>query len=200
MRSDYYAHLTTTPGLDEAERKAAFASYGRDLAAASEDARSPPQRALIEVDRGLISSDWTTMKARYEAALAPETCYQGVWLETAPLFGYAEELMVHAQRRIACDPLNFFNAYDAARAALWSGRPEKALELARTGIAQADDDVWLKSMEVLALLAARPRASRSPITARWRCCRSLSSPETRRQRKPSGRRPWTKRRPGSGCT
>jgi TolB-like protein len=26
MRSDYYAHLTTTPGLDEAERKAAFAS------------------------------------------------------------------------------------------------------------------------------------------------------------------------------
>jgi len=153
MRSDYYAHLATTPGIDETERQAAFASYGDDLAAASQDARSPAQRALIEVDRGLISDDWTTMKARFEAALAPESCHQGVWLETAPLFGYAEELLVHARRRMACDPLNFFHAYDAARAALWAGKPELSLELAQAGIAQAADDVWLKAMEVQAFLA-----------------------------------------------
>jgi len=153
MRSDYYAHLATTPGIDEAERTAAFVAYGRDLAAASEDARSPTQRALIEVDRGLISNDWTTLKARFEAALDPESCQQGVWLETAPLFGYADALLAQARRRMACDPLNFFHAYDAARAALWAGQPETALELARTGIAQAEDDVWLKAMEVQALLA-----------------------------------------------
>ncbi|MEJ2523523.1 MAG: hypothetical protein P8080_11730, partial [Gammaproteobacteria bacterium] len=78
MRSDYFAHLTTTPGISDTERSEAFAAYARDLEMASEHARSSDQRALIEVDRGLISDDWSTMRARFDAALAPESCYQGV--------------------------------------------------------------------------------------------------------------------------
>ncbi|MEJ2523183.1 MAG: hypothetical protein P8080_09950, partial [Gammaproteobacteria bacterium] len=45
-----------------------------------------------------------------------------------------------------------FHPFDAAKAALWADKPELALEIAREGIVQAEDDVWLQGMEVLALL------------------------------------------------
>lgn len=46
------------------------------------------------------------MPDRLRAAVVVPVCETGLWLEVAPLFGFAEEYSARMQRMIACDPLN----------------------------------------------------------------------------------------------
>jgi len=153
MRSDYYAHLMSLAEIDDAERRAAFVAYGDDLELASRHARNPAQRAVIEVDRGLTGGSWVGLPERFRAALGAPGCEAGVWLEVSPLFGFADEQFAHAQRMIACDPLNSFHYYDAARSALWAKRPGEALQWADRGLERNPDEANLQAIAVTALLA-----------------------------------------------
>jgi TolB-like protein len=170
MRSDYHAHRITLPELDAAEREVAFADYQRDLELASEHARTATQRALIEVDRELVAPRWTRVRARMAAALEVTTCETQMWLEVSPIFGFAEQQLARAERMVACDPLNVLNYYDAARAALWSGQAEKALQWVEAGLRRVSDDPTLMLTEVNVLIAQgrlEDARARIPALAGW---------------------------------
>jgi tetratricopeptide (TPR) repeat protein len=165
MRSDYHAHRATLYGLEDGDRRLAYAAYMSDLEAASANVSSPDERALIEVDRTLASDNWRTLPERFDAALASRSCAEGVWIELAPPFGMAEEYMAYTKAMIGCDPLNFYFYYSAGLSALWTGRRDEALELMHRGLDIAPDDPFLEAGLVLALLAqqrfdeARERAA-----------------------------------------
>ena len=153
MRSDYYAHLMSLAEIGGAERRAAFDAYRKDLELASRHARNPVQRALIEVDRGLVGASWASLPERFRTAVAAPGCETGVWVEVSPVFGFADKQYARAQRMIACDPLNIFKYYDATRSALWAKRPEEALRWAEAGLERNPDDANLQAIAVTALLA-----------------------------------------------
>jgi TolB-like protein len=153
LRSDYYAHRMTLQELDSAQREAAFVEYQRDLALASEHARTPAQRALIEVDRELVRPSWAAVRGRMEVALDTAGCAQQMWLEVSPVFGFADQQLARAEHIIDCDPLNALSYYDAARAALWAGRHDEALAFAEAGLQRVPDDPTLALTAVNILIA-----------------------------------------------
>lgn len=153
LRSDFYAHSTTLPDVSETDRQATFSAYLDDLVAASEYARSAAQRALIEVDRALASSNWRSLPERFDVALESRTCADAVWLEVAPAFGFAEKSIAYSRRMIECDPLNFYSYYTGGIGALWTGKPEEAMAFVTDGLAVAPDHPFLEDIAVTTLIA-----------------------------------------------
>ena len=125
----------------------------------SRHAGIPAQRAAIDVDATLISTDWRLLDARFEQALDSAECPDTVWLEIVQAIGNSEKALEFYERAIACDPLNWYSHQSASAAALWAGQPELALEIARAGqrllidadLAQGASNVDLS--EIYALLA-----------------------------------------------
>ena len=169
MRSDYAAHIMTKTGATDAERMAAAERQGADLAQAISYASNPYIKALVEVDRTLASSDWSSARERLEVALASPTCDEGTWIEVAPVFGYAEQTLARGRRLIDCDPLNFYNFSLSAAALLWLGEGQASYETALRGLEVAPRNPFLQSDAVDALLQlgrhdealARARSSES---------------------------------------
>jgi tetratricopeptide (TPR) repeat protein len=153
MRSDYSAHRMTMIGPTAEERAAAAERHAADLAQAVRYARNPHARALIEVDQTLTSDNWRPVRARLEAALASPTCDEGTWVEVAPVFGYAQQTLDRALRMIACDPLNFYNHYQASMALFLLDRQEEAIEAAERGLEVAPNHPFIESLVVKALMA-----------------------------------------------
>ncbi|MGB5544712.1 MAG: hypothetical protein WBO15_15040, partial [Gammaproteobacteria bacterium] len=153
LRSDVHAHGSTAEDVSPSERDAHGVNYLDDLAAASTYARSPAQKALIEVDRTLASSNWGALPERFASALAFTTCDEGVWIQMAPAWGFADQALIQNQAYIECDPLDFFSYFNSAAAALWSGQPELALGFADRGLALGLDADFLQDIAVRALLA-----------------------------------------------
>jgi TolB-like protein/tetratricopeptide (TPR) repeat protein len=153
MRSDYYAHSATTDEASGEERQAAYEAYMSDLSSASEYTPDPGERALIEVDRTLASDNWRPLPERIEAALESESCAEPVWLEVVPPMGFAEQSFAYRSRLIECDPLNFFNYYSAAQAAMWAGWPDKALALVEKSMETNPDNPFLLALTISALIA-----------------------------------------------
>jgi hypothetical protein len=92
-----------------------------------------PRRAFIDVDRVLFSDDWTSFRDRIEKALATEGCPEPTWIEVASSYGYAEAAKSMWDRYMRCEPLSPSGSLQAARAALWLGNYEEALEINRAG-------------------------------------------------------------------
>jgi TolB-like protein len=161
LRSDFYAHTTTMDGVGDKERRAAYAAYLEDLAAASEQTHSPDERALIEVDRSLASSNWRLLPERIDVALETRACVDDVWMEVVPAFGFAGKSLAYRTRKIQCDPLNFYSYVSAAQSAIWSRRPDEALSFALRGLEVDPDEPFLEAMVVAALIAlGRPEEAR----------------------------------------
>ena len=153
MRSDYSAHIMTMVGPTEEEHQAAAQRHAEDLDHAIRYARNPHARALIEVDKVLVSTNWRALPEHFEAALASPTCDQGTWVEVAPVFGFAEQTLARAERMIVCDPLNFYNHYEAAMTLMVLRRPEEAMQAARRGLEVAPDHPFLELAVVRSLIA-----------------------------------------------
>jgi len=153
LRSDLYAHRTTTDAISDEDRRAAYESYLADLSAASEYSRSPAEKAMIEVDRTLASSNWGPLPERINVALSAERCVEPVWIEVVTAFGYAEKSLDYRLHEIECDPLNFYPYYSAAQSAMWAGQPELALQLTMRGMEVEPEQPFLHSMAVISLLA-----------------------------------------------
>jgi adenylate cyclase len=153
LRSDYFAHLTTSENITDAERQAAYSSYMSDLGSASEFTPNTDERAMIEVDRTLASDNWGSLPERFEAALESRSCAEAVWLEVAPAFGFAAQSLAYRQRMIECDPLNFYNYHAAVQSALWAGRPEEALSLASRAAEIEPDNPFIEWDLVVSMMA-----------------------------------------------
>jgi adenylate cyclase len=169
LRSDLYAHRTTMDGISDTERQTAYAEYMADLAAASEYARSPAEKAVIDVDRALASANWGPLPERISTALAADRCIETVWLEVVPPFGYAEESLSFRTRMIECDPLNFYTYFSAGQSAMWAGRPEQALAWAMQALDFEPEEPFLEAITVASLVVlgrldeARERAESSDL-------------------------------------
>jgi tetratricopeptide (TPR) repeat protein len=135
------------------ERQAAARRHAEDLEQAIRYARNPHARALIEVDKVLASANWRALREHFEAALASPTCDQGTWVEVAPAFGYAAQTLARAERMIVCDPLNFYNHYEAGMTLIELRRPEEAMQAARRGLEVAPDHPFLEIVVVRSLIA-----------------------------------------------
>ncbi|MDH3914757.1 MAG: hypothetical protein OES37_01275 [Chromatiales bacterium] len=161
LRSDFHVHTTTTEGVSDEDRQAAYKAYMGDLAAASEYTPSADERALIEVDRTMASNNWGSLPERFELALEGRGCDEAVWLEIAPAFGFAEQSLAFRRSLIECDPLNFYNYHSAVQASLWAGRPEEALSFAMRGLEVEPDNAFLEGDVVISLIAlGRPEEAR----------------------------------------
>jgi adenylate cyclase len=160
LRSDFYTHsIMTSVALTEEDRQQLYAKLQSDIALASQHARSPAQRAAIDVDATLMSTDWRLLSSRFEQALESTGCPDANWVEVAQALGNRQKAFEFYKRTISCNPLNWYSYQSAAFAALWAGRPEAALEIARTARAVlveanlVEDANSIDLSEVLALLA-----------------------------------------------
>jgi TolB-like protein/tetratricopeptide (TPR) repeat protein len=154
MRSDYYAHSATIDGVEDDQRQAAYRNYMSDLESASQYTPDADQKALIEVDRTLASSNWRSLSDRFENALDSRSCAEPVWVEVATGFGFADQALAFRRRLIECDPLNSYHYTTAVVAAIWASRPEEALELARRADELFDDEPFVEGTLVTALIAS----------------------------------------------
>jgi hypothetical protein len=92
-----------------------------------------PTRALIEVDRQLLSEDWRGLAVRLKAATITQGCRQASWLLIGNAFGIAAERLASMRNFMACDPLSGLAVQQSAAAANWAGQPETALALIAQG-------------------------------------------------------------------
>jgi hypothetical protein len=75
-----------------------------------------------------VDDDWHGLAARIDAALRASGCSAPDWLPVfASIFGYGDLIEDLCARVSVCDPLNTINFNNRARAALASGKPERAL-------------------------------------------------------------------------
>jgi TolB-like protein len=169
-RTDLPGHILLGEDSTAQEREAALAFVRGELDLAVRAVRDPRQRLHIEIDRQLYSNDWRGLAGRVEALRVAPGCSGDSWFTVAFPFGVAESMLADAQRRIACDPLAETSYLEPATAALWAGRPERAIELAAAaeaaiGASQKASELKVRALvlmdrleEARALLAPMDRA------------------------------------------
>ncbi len=160
--ADAYVHIInesatrepTFGGVPEEVIDNAFAIAVNDLDQARRNAANLEQRAAVEYDLAMITGDFHRIRERTEAYLASSHCEQVNWIDpVATIFGYAAELTTRLDDVIACDPLQTVVRFSQARAAMWAGDPDQALELVEAARVRLNH-VWLDAVNVQALLSA----------------------------------------------
>jgi adenylate cyclase len=127
--ADQYQHILLEapagdPRLEDARREVLIR-----LDEAFRHARDPAVRVFVDVDRVLLSDDWTALEARVRRALAFEGCPYPVWIESLIPFHASEEMLALWTRRTACDPNDLLSYGMGASALGFMGRSEEALAL-----------------------------------------------------------------------
>ncbi len=128
--ADLYDHIILADDRPQAERLDAQrqALHYLDLSAAN--SHDEQQRLLTLADRQLVDDDWHGLAARIDAALRAPGCSAPDWLPVfASIFGYGDLIEDLLARVSVCDPLNAINFNSRVRAALASGKPERALTI-----------------------------------------------------------------------
>jgi adenylate cyclase len=160
--ADAYVHVIndtatvepTMEGVPADIRQNAFDLAVRKLTLAREHARNLGERSTIEFDLAVITGDFYRILPRLEGYLESDHCDIGQWVDPmATVFGYAAQLVDRLEPVIQCNPLGATRRFSQARAAIWAGEPERALEL----IAEAREKVdhpWLDAAQIDALIAA----------------------------------------------
>jgi TolB-like protein len=138
-----------------------------DYLTAAENARNFEERAAIEFDLAVITGNLRGIQRRLQAYLATDDCEHPSWIDPiATVFGYAEQLDARLEAVRACDPLAPTTAFSQARAALWAGHPERALEIA-TQAREKTPHSWLDIAVVQSLMAlGRIETSASEVAMR----------------------------------
>ncbi len=129
QRTDYYAHQLGQNTRTPAEHAALHARHEEDLAQAARLATAPLQRALIEVDRILISEDWRTLPQQIETVITLGGCGDPVWIDVVGPFVDVERFVAWRQKLRECDPLNSSQLSQVATLEIAAGRPEEALKI-----------------------------------------------------------------------
>jgi len=124
-----------------------------DYIAAAEYANNPEQRVAAEIDLAFITGNWRGLPNMMARFFEMHGCVHSNWVSTiAPTFGYAEKFLVKAREERICDPLVSHSWFTETRAALWTGNPAVALEIAHQGDKVAPG-AWLNSALIRTLSA-----------------------------------------------
>jgi TolB-like protein len=128
--ADLYDHIILADNRPEAERLDAQRQALHYLELSAANSHDEQQRLLTLADRQLVDDDWHGLAARIDAALRAPGCSAPDWLPVfASVFGYGDLIEDLGTRVSVCDPLNAINFNSRVRAALASGKPERALAI-----------------------------------------------------------------------
>jgi len=128
--ADLYDHIILADDRPHAERLDAQRQALRYLDLSAANSHDEQQRLLTLADRQLVDDDWHGLAARIDAALRAPGCSAPDWLPVfASIFGYGDLIEDLLARVSLCDPLNAINFNSRVRAALASGKPERALTI-----------------------------------------------------------------------
>jgi TolB-like protein len=128
--ADLYDHIILADNRPEAERRDAQRQALHYLELSAANSHDEQQRLLTLADRQLVDDDWHGLAARIDAALRAPGCSAPDWLPVfASIFGYGDLIEDLGARVSVCDPLNAINFNTRFRAALASGKPERALAI-----------------------------------------------------------------------
>jgi hypothetical protein len=87
------------------------------------------QRDILNVERTLVSDDWTGLSDLIRVAMRPGNCPRINITENIEALGFADELAAKLEESLACNPLDVDVIGRLARTLAIAGRPEEALEL-----------------------------------------------------------------------
>ena len=128
--ADLYDHIIIADDRPDAERRDAQRQALHYLELSAANSHDEQQRLLTLADRQLVDDDWHGLAARIDAALRAPGCSAPDWLPVfAGIFGYGDLIEDLGARVSVCDPLNAINFNSRVRAALVSGKPERALAI-----------------------------------------------------------------------
>jgi hypothetical protein len=113
-----------------------------DYEKAIQFAKTPEERASLELDLAYLTGNWRGMTDRIEKLFEQSGCISSLWFESISLpFGYAELLYPKAEELVACDPLAASSWQTLARTRIWERDPDGLIEITRRGLAVVDSDV-----------------------------------------------------------
>ncbi len=128
--ADLYDHILLADDQSSVERADAQRQALHYLELSAANSHDEQQRLLTLADRQLVSDDWHGLAANIEAALKHPGCSAPDWLPVfAGVFGYGDLVEDLGARVSVCDPLNSINFNSRMRAALSSGKPQRALDV-----------------------------------------------------------------------
>ncbi len=128
--ADLYDHILLANDQPQSERLEAQQAALHYLELAAANSHDEQQRLLTLADRQLVSDDWHGLAANIESALRHPGCSPPDWLPVfASAFGYGDLVEDVGARVSVCDPLNVINFNSRMRAALASGKPQRALDI-----------------------------------------------------------------------
>lgn len=128
--ADLYDHILLADDQPQGERLEAQRAALHYLELAAANSHDEQQRLLTLADRQLVSDDWHGLAANIESALRHPGCSPPDWLPVfASAFGYGDLVEDLGARVSVCDPLNVINFNSRVRAALASGKPQRALDI-----------------------------------------------------------------------
>jgi TolB-like protein len=157
--SDLYAHMLLNDATGEwngdatpEEIASALDHATADFQAVVAHASTPQERNNAELDLAFVTSNWRGLAARIERFVGEQGCSDSTWVQiTAVPFGFAPKMIERLAAIRNCDPLSSSTWRNEARALLWSGDAEGALDTARRGLEVAPNE-WLQIQAVIALI------------------------------------------------
>jgi tetratricopeptide (TPR) repeat protein len=157
--SDLYTHMMNDDvwgergGLyTEEEAAAAYPAAIADLQAAVRYSDNRDELLQNELDLAFVQGNWRGLVTRTRRALEADVCDEGNWMSSiANVVGLAEAHVEQSKRIIACNPLRSISWFNLARALLWAGRYEEAIEASREGLERAPG-TWLSWIHARALI------------------------------------------------
>jgi len=118
---------------------------------------SPPgdQRDILDLERMLLSDDWSGLPARFQKALQPGGCPQINWTNTfLNPYGWAEQLVEKSREKLRCDPMDFIASSHLPIQLVYAGDPEAALLAVEQAESRGLTHQWLMDGRYWALLAS----------------------------------------------
>jgi TolB-like protein len=159
--ADPYVHMLNDAASNdllnpatEPELQQALQLVLAELALAAENARSPAERDAIVFDLSVLGGNLRGIRPQIEALLADDSCTHPTWIDPlASLFGYAQQLRERLAEIRACDPRRVTVWFSEARAALWAGDPQGALDLIARSEEENLSHPWLRVTRTQAEIA-----------------------------------------------
>jgi len=150
LHADLYTHLlnedvwaTLENPLTDEEVAAAVRANIEDLEAAARFTDNRDELLQTELDLAFARGDWRGLVARTERALTADVCDDSNWMSSiANVVGLSDAHVEQSKKILACNPLRSLSWFNLARALLWAGRYEEALEVSREGMERAPG-LWL---------------------------------------------------------
>ncbi|NNK32000.1 MAG: hypothetical protein HKP02_02675 [Xanthomonadales bacterium] len=149
-----YGHASGSTVEEPETLDAALAEIRNGLQAALRAAHNDAQRNILDVERTLFMDDWNGVTARLDRAFVPGDCTRLNWMPTlAAPYGWAEQVAQHSRDVVRCDPMSGLATAMQMMWELWSGHPERVVEIGDRFLDQTGEHPWIDDVRFLALLA-----------------------------------------------